>query len=79
MTGNKAHSGVKTSKVIRNGMQVAKSLALNLGEQKYDWLFNDDETPRELPENILSERDSARYPTINTGKKLVSNGHEGIP
>ena len=69
---NQAQGGVKTPKVIRNGMQVAKSLALNLGEQKYDWLFNEDETPRELPENILSERDSARYAQTYTGKKLVS-------
>ena len=54
-------------------MQVAKSLALARGQQKYDWLFNDEETPRQGPENMLSERDSARYPTINTGKKLDSS------
>jgi hypothetical protein len=48
----------------RSKLLVAKSLAIGREGQKYDWLFNDDETPRNVPnnaENLETDQESARY------------------
>ena len=48
----------------RSKLLVAKSLAIGGGEQKYDWLFNEDETPRNANsgnEDPDTEQDSARH------------------
>ena len=37
----------KSTKNARSKLLVAKSLAIGDGSQKYDWLYNEEETPRD--------------------------------
>ena len=48
LSKNSSNEGVNGIRNNRNKLLVAKSLATLGGEQKYDWLFNEDETPRNV-------------------------------
>ena len=81
MSKNSSNEGVNAVRNQRSKLLVAKSLAIGGGEQKYGWLFNEDETPRNsgtANENMDTEQESARY-NIQTGKKLLKNNREAVP
>lgn len=64
LSKNSSNEGRHGQRNPRSKLLVAKSLAIGGGEQKYDWLFNEDETPRESKtnnENLNTEQESARY------------------
>mgnify|MGYP006090933371 FL=1 len=64
MSKNSSNEGVNAVRNQRSKLLVAKSLAIGGGEQKYGWLFNEDETPRNpgtANENMDTEQESARY------------------
>lgn len=78
---NSSNEGSNGRRNKRSKLLVAKSLAIGGGEQKYDWLFNEDETPRDPKdghENMDSDMESARQ-NIQTGKKLLKDNKEAIP
>jgi hypothetical protein len=46
MSKKSSNEGGNGARNHRSKLLVAKSLAIGGGAQKYDWLFNEDETPR---------------------------------
>ena len=58
MSKNEEFGGQKSVKNVRSKLLVAKSLAIGRAGQKYDWLFNEDETPRnptDTDENVQTD------------------------